>query len=421
MSSVLIKNVRIIDPSLNTDSTGNLLIKDGQFESEDAIESADQIINAQGLVACPGMIDLYARLREPGQETKATITSETRAALSGGITTIVCSPDTDPVIDETATVELIHRRAEDAGFARVLPLAAMTQKLDGSQISELATLRDAGCIAASNADQPISDSRTLRSIMEYAATFNIKLSLVALDESLALNGVMHEGIMSTRLGLIGIPVAAETVALSMILELVWQTGASIHLSRISSARGIDLVREAKQRGLAVTADTSINHLFLSDQNVVGFNSLCHTTPPLRSLNDQSALREALSDGTVDAICTNHAPHDPDAKLTPFPSSEPGISGLDVFLPLLLELVSETNLTLSQVFALTTINPARILGLDLGTLENGKPADLVLFDPNSGFECQPGSFLSKGKNSPYAGSTFNGKVQHCFVGGKHFAL
>ena len=421
MTSILIKNAQVLDPKLGTEQTGNIYIENGVFQDAEGVRGAETVIDASGITACPGLIDLYARLREPGQEKKATIASETRAALRGGITTLVCSPDTDPVIDETATVELIHRRAEDAGFARVLPLAAMTQKLDGQQISELATLKDAGCIAASNADEPVADARTLRSIMEYAATFGIRLSLQAQNSSLAANGVMHEGLMSTRLGLIGIPVAAETVSLSMILELAWQTGAAIHFSRISSGRGISMIREAKNRGLAITADTGINHLFLTDENVVGFNSLCHTRPPMRSAEDRQALRDAMADGTLDAICTDHAPHDPDAKLAPFPSSEPGISGVDIFLPMLVKLAEETGIALPRLLALATTGPARILGLDLGTLENDKAADLVLFDANAEFLCSPEQFASLGKNSPYEGSRFRGQIKHAIVDGKLFTL
>ncbi|MCB1754444.1 MAG: dihydroorotase [Gammaproteobacteria bacterium] len=421
MNTVLLKNARLIDPARGTDQAGDLFIKDGIFQSAENVASADQVIDASGLIACPGLVDLYARLREPGQEKKATIASETRAALHGGITTLVCSPDTDPVIDETATVEFIHRRVDDAGFARVEPLAALTQKLDGKQISELATLQNAGCIAASNADKPIDSPRVLRMIMEYAATFGIKLVMVAQDASLSAKGVMHEGLISTRMGLIGIPVAAETVALGMIMELAWQTGAQVHLSRLSSARGVDLVREAKSRGLSITADTSINHLFLTDQDLLGFNSLCHVIPPLRYINDRDSLREAIMDGTLDAICSDHAPHDPDAKLAPFPSTEPGISSLDIFLPLLVRLAEDSGIPLTKILSLATSGPASIMDLQAGSMIEGKRADLVLFDPQKEFICDTASFVSKGKNSPYGGYRLKGPVEHCFVGGRHFTF
>jgi dihydroorotase len=421
MSTVLIKNARLIDPAQKTDSVGNIFIQDGRLQDVNTKIKADLEIEASGLIACPGLVDLYARLREPGQEQKATIASETRAALRGGITTIICSPDTDPVIDETATVELIHRRTEDAARARVIPLAALTQKLDGERISELATLRDAGCIAASNANKPIISTRVLRSIMEYAATFNIKLMFVAQDKWLSKNGVAHEGEYATRMGLIGIPVIAETIALSVLIELASHTGANVHFSRVSSASGIELIRQAKLRGLKITADTSINHLLLCDKDIAGFNSLCHVIPPLRDVSDRERLREALLDGTLDAICTDHAPHDPDAKLAPFPSTEPGISGLDLFLPLLIKLSDDANIPLPQLLALASNKPAKLLGMPSTSLKPGHVADLVLFDPEHRFICDPAIFASKGKNTPYTGTPLKGLVKHCFVGGEKMPL
>lgn len=418
MSSIRIDNVLLLDPATDADAPGSLAIRDGVIVDSSELSDPDLVIDGSGLTACPGLIDLYARLREPGHEKKGTIASETLAALHGGVTSVVCSPDTDPVIDESATVELINRRAADAGSARVLPLAALTQQLDGKQISELATLRDAGCVAASNADEPIASAAVLRSIMEYAATFDIRLHLVAQDASLSTNGVMHEGFNSTRMGLIGIPVAAESVALGMIMELAGQTGASVHFSRISSARGVDLIRDAKHRGLSVTADTSINHLLLTDNDTLGFNSLCHVIPPLRSSHDRAALRDAIADGTLDAICTDHAPLDPDSKLAPFPSTLPGISGLDIFLPLLIKLADETALPLRKLIRLASRNPARIIGHEPVRLQSGSVADIVLFDAEESFVCNTVNFVSKGHNSPYHGLQLRGKVKHCIVGGKH---
>ncbi len=421
MNSLQFNNLRIIDPKCGRDETGNLLIENGKIGNANSSDKSDTIIDATGMTACPGLVDLYARLREPGQEKKGTIATETKAALYGGITKIVCSPRTDPAIDETATVELIHRRADDAGFAKVYPLAALTQKLDCEQISELATLTRAGCVAASNANVPISNTRILRSIMEYAATFDIQLMFVAQDAHLAAGGVMHEGLASTRMGLVGVPVAAETVALGMLMELAWQTGARLHFSRVSSARGLELIRKAKKEGLSITADTSINHLYLTDQNILGFNSQSHMLPPARSEHDRAMLREALADGTLDAICTDHAPHEPDAKLAPFPSTAPGISGLDVFLPLLVKLSGETQLPLSDVLALASNKPAALLNLETEGLDSGALADFVVFSNEESYPCDPASFLSKGKNSPYRGVELNTKVKHCFVEGKYFAL
>lgn len=421
MSSILIENVNIIDPARKTSENGSLLVADGKLFVNPPEATADSTLDARGLSAAPGLVDVYARLREPGQEYKADISSECKAAIHGGITRLICSPDTDPVIDETATVELIHQRTEAAGYAAVYPLAAMTQKLKGKQISELARLTRAGCVAASQADMPLPDTRTMKSIMAYAATFDITLMLVAQDACLATDGVIHEGLAATRMGLIGIPVTAETVALSVLLELAWQTGARLHLSRVTSARGLDLIRQAKSRGLPVTADTSINHLMLCDEDCLDFNSQCHINPPARSLKDRQALREALRDGTLDAICSDHAPHDPDAKLAPYPSTEPGISGLDLFLPLMLKLAREMQMPVPELLAMCSCNPARIFNLGGGSLENGQAADLVLFATGERFTVDTAAFRSRGKNSPYQGQVLQGRAKHVFLEKNHYLL
>ena len=421
-----ILNARLIEPA-NADRTTSgdttdtaIHISDGRIIALGAAPDgfqAERTIDAAGLITCPGLIDSYARLREPGFEKKADIRSETLAALNAGITTLICSPDTDPVIDEVATVELINRRSSDAGFARVLPLAAMTNGLDGAHLSELATLKDAGCIAASNADIPMANTLVIRRVMEYAKTFDIVLVFAPMDPWLRASGCAHEGAVSTRLGLPGIPVAAETVALSMLIELTRQTGARVHFSRVTSARGAELIAQAKSRGLPVTADTSIGHLFYTEANVAQFDSNYHSVAPFRSATDREGLRQAVLDGTLDAVCSDHAPHGADAKLAPFPSTEPGISAIDTLLPLLLQFGRECGLSFAQTLKPATSGPAAVFGLDLGSLKVGSAADIILLDPDAEFTVSRQSLNSRGKNSPCTGETLQGVVRHSIVDGR----
>ncbi len=373
-------------------------------------------IDAKGQAISAGFIDCYARMRDPGYEKKGNIASESRAAALNGFTTVLCSPDTDPVIDEAATVELINRKARDTAHAKILPLAALTRGLDGELLSELATLMAAGCIAASNADRPITDLQVLRSCMDYARTFGIVLVVNPVDVWLAGNGCAHEGATATRLGLPAIPVAAETVALSMMIELAWQTGARIHFSRITSARGAEMIGAAKREGLLISADTSINHLHYDDTSVATFNSQYRSVATFRDINDRDGLREAIGDGTIDCICTDHAPHERDAKLAPFPSAEPGISGFDTFLPLLLKLQNESGIPLSRLLHCVSSAPAEVFGLNQGQLKVGSPADLIIFDSDVEYELEAGDMISVGKNTPLLGTRLKGRVNHTLVSG-----
>ncbi len=378
------------------------------------------VLDAEGRSISAGFIDCYARLRDPGFEKKGTIDSEARAAALNGFTTVFCSPDTDPVIDEAATVELIHRKARDTAHAKILPIAALTRGLEGTLLSELATLIAAGCVAASNADRPITDLQVLRSCMDYARTFDIVLVMNPVDYWLAGSGCAHEGATATRLGLPAIPVAAETVALSVMIELAWQTGARIHFSRITSARGAEMIGEAKREGLAISADASINHLIYEDTCLSTFDSQYRSVAPFRDIEDREGLRQAISDGTIDCICTDHAPHEHDAKLAPFPSAEPGISGFDTFLPLLLQLEHDSGIPLRQLLHCVNTAPAGIFGLASGRLETGYPADLVLFDEELEYELGAGKMLSAGHNTPLLGKTLRGKVQRTLVDGRMLA-
>jgi len=420
--SLTIKNAILIDPACNQESAKPQAL---HIDKSRVIAcgappdgfNADTELDASGLLACPGLIDVYARLRDPGFEKKADIKTESLAALSAGITTLVCSPDTDPVIDEVATVELINRRTQDAGFARVIPLAAMTRQLDGKRLSELATLKEAGCIGATNADVPMANTLVIRRAMEYAKTFDIVLVFAPADPWLKASGCVHEGAVSTRLGLPGIPVAAETVALSMLIELARQTGARVHFSRITSARGAELIAQAKASGLPISADTSIGHLFFTESDVAHFDCNFHSEAPFRSAADREGLRNAIVDGTLDAICSDHAPHDADAKLAPFPSTEPGLSTLDTLLPLLLQFGRENQISVAQALKPATQGAASVFGLDQGSLSPGAIADIILLDANSEQEISPQSLKSRGKNCPLVGQTLNGVVRHSIVGGQ----
>lgn len=372
-------------------------------------------IDAKGALVIPGLIDCYARLREPGFEKAGTIASETNAAAKNGITTIFCAPDTDPVIDEPGTVELIKRRVAAANGVKVLPIGAVTLGLKGEQLGEMLTLSESGCVAFSNGDHPIGNTQVLRRIMEYSSGFNLKLVIAPQDPWLS-DGVAHEGSVSTRLGLRGIPAAAETVALSQLIELCYQTGAAVHFSRLSSHRGVQLVSQAKKDNINVTADTGIDHLFLTEMDTSDFNSTCHTSPPFRSRRDLEALREGVASGVIDAICSNHAPHELDSKLTPFAESAAGTSSLDTFLVLLIRLADEMNLPLSTVIERASAGPARCFNLPQGKLTVGAPADLCVIDQMHDWEFSTAQMLSKGKNSPYEGWGFQGKANLTVVGG-----
>ncbi len=405
-------------------TTGNGLISRLEIVSDSTADSpgdtsvADDTltIDGSGLYLCPGFIDSYARLRDPGFEKKGTIASEVRAAACNGITTVLCSPDTDPVIDESATVELINRKARDSGGARVLPIAALTRSLEGELLSELATLKAAGCIAASNADHALVDLQVIRRCMEYARTFDIVLIFHPADRWLTANGVAHEGATAARIGLPMIPVAAETVALAMLIELAWQTGARVHFSRITSRRGVDMIRQARAGGLRITADTSINHLVYDDTMLSSFDSQFRSVAPFRDSDDRRALREGIVDGTIDSICTDHAPHERDAKLAPFPSAEPGISGFDTLLGLLLKLVSEADIPMTTLIKALTANPARVFDLKQGHLQEGAPADLILFDTEASHTVETMKFLSAGQNSPLNGQELKGRIVHTIING-----
>jgi dihydroorotase len=414
-----ISHGRIIDPANNIDKTANLFIDKGRVmaigRSPKGFKPQKEI-DAAGLIVCPGLIDLCARLREPGEEHKATIASETTAAAASGISSICCPPDTVPVIDTPAVAELIFQKSSNSQKSKVFPLGALTHGLNGKTLAEMDALKSAGCIGVSNAYAPIVDTEVLRRALEYAATCEITVHLYCEDDYLRNNGVAHEGPVSTRLGLPAIPETAETVAVSRALLLVEQTGASVHFCRISTARSIELLAEAKARGLVVTADVGIAHLHLTDMDISSFNTDCYVLPPLRSQRDKEGLRTGLANGTITAICSDHQPHESDAKSAPFSMTEPGASTIEMLLPLTLQLVRDKNLTLQQAVAALTSAPAKIAGMDTGNLSIGSRADICIFDPESSWTVERDALLSAGKNTPFASWEMTGKVTHTLVDG-----
>lgn len=417
---IVIKNGRVIDPAHGIDKVQDVYVAGGRIvalgKKPDGF-SADRSIDARNRIVCPGLVDLSAHLREPGAEHKATIASETRAAAAAGITTLCCPPDTDPVTDTPAVVELIRSRAEQAGLAHVIPLGALTRALAGNELSEMAALQQAGCAGLTNTRRPIANTLVMRRAMEYAATHGITVFLHAEDSALANRGCAHEGAVATRLGLPGIPESAETVALARDLVLIEQTGVRAHFCRLSSARAVRMIARAQHDGLNVTADASAHHLYLTEMDIGHFNSQCHVLPPLRTLRDRDGLRQGLGDGTLAAICSDHQPHESDAKLAPFTETEPGISALETLLPLTLRLADENVLSLSEALAHLTCNPARILGLDAGTLGPGQAADICIFDPECYWTLGADTLVSRGHNTPFLGWEFKGRVTHTLLAGK----
>jgi dihydroorotase len=418
--SIRIHGGRVIDPANELDAVTDVFIKKGKIvalgHAPDGF-NAEVEIDAGGSVVCPGLVDLAARLREPGAEHKATIASETRAAASGGITTLCCPPDTDPVIDTPAVTELIRQRAADAGKAHVVTLGALTRGLDGEQLSEMAALRRAGCVGVSNALRPVSNTLVLRRALEYAATFNLTVFLHANDHSLANEGCAHEGRVATRAGLPGIPEAAETAAVAHLLALIEQIGVRAHFCRLTTGRAARMIARARFDGAPVTADVAIPYLYLSENDISEFDSQCHVLPPLRTVEDRQQLRAALQNGTIQAICSDHQPHEPDAKMRPFPSTEPGISGLDSLLPLGLKLVDDEVLELPELIRRLTVEPAKILDLPCGTLTVGGAADICVFDPEQTWLLDANSLHSQGHNTPFTGWEMKGRVTHTLLDGR----
>ena len=419
---------------LDHDDLHTITIKDGLIDSIEPTSSEESNsksegvhnIDANGQTAIPGMCDLYARLREPGLTRKGSIASESSAALAAGFTRVLCSPDTQPTIDSVATVELIKQRAEMAQGSQIFPIAALTVGLAGEQLSELATLQSAGCLAASQADFPVGNTNVLFSAMEYAASFSMPLFMTARDSQLGADGCAHAGAMATKLGLPGIPVAAETVALARLIELSRETSCRLHVSRVSSARALEMIDAAKQAALPITCDVGLHHLFFTDDHLAGYDSSFHSAVPFRGTSDRDALRQGVANGVIDAICTDHAPHETDASLAPFPSTEPGLSAYPWSMPLTLQLPNILGLSLKQVFEKFSTAPRRIID---GSSSNGiTPGDMAEFFLLADVALEPAEVLldAAGTNHPLYIHTpadiglepLHGKATHVFLQNRH---
>lgn len=419
-----IQGGRLIDPANGVDGLHDLFIAAGRvigIGSAPADFVTDRTIDASGLAVLPGLVDLSARLREPGFEYRATLESEMRAALAGGVTSLVLPPDTDPTLDEPGLIEMLKHRARLLNQAHLYPLGAMTVGLKGETITEMAELTEAGCVAFSQADVAITDINVLLRAMQYAKTFDYALWLRPQDPWLTRDGVAAAGPMASRLGLSGIPVMAETIALHTIFELQRATGARLHLCRISSAAGLELIRQARAEGLPVTCDVGAHHVHLTDVDIGFFDSHCRLVPPLRGQRDRDAIRAGLADGTIDAICSDHTPVDDDNKLLPFAEAEPGATGLELLLSLAVKWAQDNGHSLSDAIARVTIDPARVLGSKVlpscGQLGKGSLADLCVVDLDTHWTVSEATLLSQGKHTPFLGMELPARVRTTVVAGQ----
>jgi dihydroorotase len=419
--NILISNGRVVDPANRTDAVQNVYVAGGKIVALGSAPDgfmAERTIDASGLVVAPGFIDLAARLREPGFEYRATLESEMEAAMAGGVTSLAIPPDTDPALDEPGLVEMLTYRAKKLNRAHIYPVGALTIGLKGERLSEMAELVEAGCVAFSQANVPIVDNGVLMRALQYAATFGFRVWLQPIAPFLARGGNAHDGEVATRMGLAGIPVAAETVALYTYLELAKITGARLHITRLSSAAGLALIEQARAEGMDVTCDVSINHVHLCDMDIGYFNPNCHLIPPLRSQRDREALCRGLAEGRINALCSDHTPVDDDGKQAPFSESEPGATGLELLLPLTLKWAGRAGLSLLDGLARITSDAARIVGITkAGHLSVGARADVCVFDPDTHVAVTRDSLRSQGKNTPFLGMELPGQVRYTLVEGQ----
>ena len=423
---LLIRNGHLLDPASGLDAPGDVAIADGRVLALGQIP-ADfvpvQTLDAQGCMVMPGLVDLAVRLREPGHEHEGMLASELAAAVAGGVTCLVCPPDTDPVLDEPGLVEMLRFRAQSLHQARVLPLGALTRGLKGEVLTEMLQLREAGCVGFSQAEVGIANTQVLMRAMQYARSFGYTVWLRPQELHLG-KGVAASGPLATRMGLSGVPVAAETIALHTIFELVRATGARVHICRLSSAAGAQLLRLAKAEGLPVTGDVSINSLHLTDMDVGYFDSRTRLNPPLRQQRDREALRQALQDGTIDALVSDHMPVGADEKELPFAEAEPGATGLELLLSLALKWARDSHLPLVQALACVTHRSADVLAASqgsaqggMGRLAVGAKADVCVFDPQAAWTVQAAGLRSQSKHTPFGGYELPGQVRATLVAGR----
>ena len=428
--NILITNGRVVDPASNLDRQCDVAIADGKILSIGDVPAdfnADRTIDAAGCIVAPGLVDLAARLREPGYEHEGMLDSELAAAVAGGVTSLVCPPDTDPVLDESGLVEMLQFRARKLRRARLFPLGALTRNLAGEVLTEMAALTEAGCVGFSQADVPLGSTQVLQRALSYASTFGYTVWLRPQDRDLG-KGVAASGALATRLGLAGVPVAAETIALFTIFELMKSTGARVHLCRLSSAAGVALVRAAKAEGLPVSCDVSINSLHLTENDIGFFDSRARLNPVLRQQRDRDALSAALADGTIDALVSDHTPVEADAKTLPFAESEPGATGLELLLPLALQWGAQSGAGMARAIEVVTSAPARLIAsgpaaqvaptlTQIGRLAIGGPADICVIDPDLEWQVLPDALRSQGKHTPFSGYALRGAARHTLIAGR----
>ena len=417
--SILIKNGRVIDPKNNVDAILDILVVNGKIADLNKNldpKKAKQIIDASKKIVMPGIIDLQLNLREPGNQYKSTLESEMKAANAGGVTSMVCPPDTTPILDEPGLVKMLKNKSEVLKRGNVYPLGALTQKLNGKLLTEINDLYDSGCIGFSQAEKPIQDTEVLYRSFQYLSTFNLKAFLRAEDAYLSEKGIINAGEISTRLGLKGIQSISETTAINKILEIARLTKTKVHLNKISTADGLNLIKVAKKNGIDVTCDVSIHQIFLTDNDIGFFNTNCFLKPPLRKESDRLKIIESIVDGTIDAICSDHSPVNEDNKLKPFAESEHGASSVELLMPMIFKLAEEYKIDLSLLIDKITYQPANILEINKGNLSVNSDADICIFDPNYLWEVNSKTLISEGKNTPFMHQNFIGKVSSTIFNG-----